>query len=1471
MRLKIFNQSGTLKLIVSTSSSSTWNDELMTENAVSASFTHPEFVQLDVNDYVLLEGVKFSIKKEYKPKQKDTQTYAYSVKFYAPVHDAEQVMYLNLTDGQYEPQFSLDGSPREHLQIWVDNINRIYGEERWRIGDVIDAPNQTIEYSNTTCWDAIGSIAESFSTEWWADGNYINLCRCERGERVSLGYMKGLTSLVQSENSDNVKFFTRLIPLGTTKNIDRNRYGFSRLQLPNRAKYVDRNTQYGLYEHVETDAFAEIFPHYTGTVTTVRTEEKIGDDKKPFTVYNFKDSGMTFDPCENEIAGLVKHVSFQTGDLAGRDFEANYNSTAKEWEIINTYPTEDMQIPGGNLIPRPGDKYIPWNFRMPEEYEIQAEKDYEIAVNDFLAKYSEDISKYGGDTDYTYIDKHSVPLLLGQNVRLLSDEYFSGIGYRDTRMTKVVRKLDNLSIATIECTNQVGKGWKKNVDDSLSGLQYVVGEKLNQALIEVLKSWDSREPSEYNVFSALRSIKEITNRAISKMKPDETEYLVKFLGGLYSNYMQSLNFASGPLGEGFLIKADSTGRSYLEVDEAYIRLKAVFDNLEIHHVSHVGGQIVLSPASMECIKVETASTDYEELVDSAGDVLTDSGGDILHVPVISSVPDGVYRCYFKTTDGEKAIINEFAVDDLGQCREFNIKEGVYEDVANQFYWRRVVNVSDEYIDLSIQDCAPGSMAPKAGDTIVAIGNKTDKSRQHAIVLSTMGDDAPSIKQYAGIDDYSMAGKEVTVLSPNGNKITGQFVIEAGSTGGNNIEGIEQPDIEGIKESIGNLQDYVDGAFADGIISEVEAVAIEKYINIVNSIKQEVESTYEALYLNPYLSGTAEKTNLLNAKITLFGLIDALVSAINAAISDGKTTVKEKEDVDNAFSAFNNAYASMSVALEYAEKAIQDKLKSYSDAAQELANSNKLTIENIPAEIKDTIAINLGYTDYASLQAMAENGKTLIKGGRVNTELIEARAIVTSQLIADAIMSTSLNVNNKFKVSNTGEVSLEGNIVGRLKSSSNGTRLEISPEDGTIYLYYDDGIYGYLGWNTNGLNLTIIDPVSKVRTSISPGRISLSGSGTNNNLSIDLNSLSGGVLYADEDGIVRIKPEGLPPTPSYYYIVALVASPEDAGTLTGGGRWQSGHVGIISAQANKGYAFRAWSDGNTNASREWRWAGNETVSAYFDKTYSVILSAYPIDSGTVTGEGDYIENNYAIIKAVPTENKVFTKWSDGNIESTRTIKMTQDLSLVAYFSDKPEQELGWLVDFSNNNLAKLTGNSSIYHALLLSSSKEFIFDYVPTENGTIMLERRAGDTSSAYIMSATSISFLQKKSDGTYQAWVANYPFASGHYRVSIKMSVSVLNENGMIVSVNGTACTDKTYANNFYDVLHGDGTYKLVLSTFEEGIGAKLISIECGNTILEFTDKSLIWKGFPDTYGNIAFSIEGATLDQLIKQEQIDK
>ena len=705
MELKIYNRSGELKLTVSTSSSSTWNQELMKEYSVSVSFTHPSYVMLDVEDYVLLEGVKFSIKKEYKPRQKDTQTYSYSVKFYAPIHDAEQVKYLHLTDGAYNPQFSLDGGPREHLQKWVENMNRIYGREVWSIGDVVVADNRTIEYNNVTCWDAATMIAEAFGTEWWTDGFTFNLSRCEHGEPVELGYMRGLTSLAQSENSDSVKFFTRLIPLGSTKNIDPSRYGFSRLQLPDRSKYVDRNTNYGLYEHVEEDAFAGIFPHYTGTVTAVRSEEKAGDDGNKFTVYYFKDSGMQFDPNGNEIAGLVKHVSFQTGNLAGRDFEANYDSKTGEWEIINTYPDDKTQIPGGSLIPAVGNEYIAWNFRMPVEYETQAELDYKAAVDDYLARYSEDVSKYGGDTDYIYIDRNRIPLLPGQRVRLLSDKYFSASGgTRDTRMTKVVRKLDNLSIATIECTDQVGKGWKSRVDSSLTDLKYILDKQRDQLSLDILKSWDGRPATDYMVMSALRVLKEIAQKALSKTGNDRTEYSLEVGGSLTvddilhaAKAVKFGEFLTGISG-GYI---DKDGK--MEMEEGIFRKRVFVPEIAYNRVTYFKGRMCASPGGGCTVKEWTDNGDGSYTITPD---LTDADG-------LSQFVDDILTTYFVTKNAE---------DKLQGFEEMKFRVTSADYTAKTF----------------VMTPKPGTdWKPGESMVLAQTGNFTDEDRQTYILIDTV--------------------------------------------------------------------------------------------------------------------------------------------------------------------------------------------------------------------------------------------------------------------------------------------------------------------------------------------------------------------------------------------------------------------------------------------------------------------------------------------------------------------------------------------------------------------------------------------------------------------------------------------------------------------------------------------------------------------------------------------------------------
>lgn len=720
MELDIYRKDGTVKLTVSPDTSSTISEEVMGENVVSVGFTHYSYIVLHVNDYITIDHIKYKIKSEYRPKQKNKQKYEYNVKFYAPIHDAENILMLFTDNNDITTEFSYDGDPRAHVQLWVDNMNRVAGENIWRIGTVISGENKSIDYRNVFCWDAaFGSngIAVAYDTEMWADGNYINLCKAERGERIELGYLNGLTELYQEENGE-IGFFTRLYPLGSTRNINASKYGSSRLQLPDGSKYVDKNAdQYGIIEHYEETAFAEIFPQYTGTVSSVRTEKKTNEDGREYTIYYIKDDGLEFNPTDYEIPGLNKKISFQTGELAGRgtdgSFDVNWLEESSEWEIINIYPDDSTQLPGGVIIPNIGDRYIPWNISLPDEYTRTAEQAFLAAVDNYLEENTFDPNKYNGNTDRNYIEKNGLSITIGQNVRLLSDEYFSEQnGYKDTRITKVVRKLNDLFEATITCADKIGESWKASVDNSLSDLQYQITQSVEQTIIDIIKTGESKTPSDNNVFSALVSLAKFHR----KDKADSNPFLQKFLKGIEIG-----DFVSGLLGTGGAIRVDENGNSLAEFDYLTIRKVATFIELLIQEMKYVGGAFIVSPAGAKISKVEET--------------------------------DDAYRCFFEQKDGDRTINNQFTVGTLARRQTYNLTEQAY-------YWRLVTNVGENWIDLSKTNCDSNSTTPLPGDEIVGLGHLTDKKRQGAIIISAFGDDAPSIKYYQGIDSFSLVGKEI---------------------------------------------------------------------------------------------------------------------------------------------------------------------------------------------------------------------------------------------------------------------------------------------------------------------------------------------------------------------------------------------------------------------------------------------------------------------------------------------------------------------------------------------------------------------------------------------------------------------------------------------------------------------------------------------------------------------------------------
>lgn len=609
MELKIYSQSGTLRTVASPSDNSTHQKGVMQDNVLALSFTLPEFVRLEVNDYVDFCGERFSLLNEYRPQQKSTVEYQYDIRFYGIESELKKALVLKMVDGDNDPSFALNDSPRVHLQLIADNINRIKGTQNWTVGQVVTAPNQNLEYDCTYCYDALNKLAEVFDTEWWIEGNTINLSRCEHGDLLELGYGHGLTNLSKEEN-ETAPFFTRLYPIGSTRNIDQNKYGSARLHLPEGARYVEHNTQLGIVEFAEEETFSGIYPRRLGHVGTVRSESRDIDGVER-TIYYFTDPGLTFDPNDYEMAGLVKHVKFESGSLNGNDFEVNFDSSTHEFEIINQYPYDNIQLPGGAMIPRQGDDYVLWNITMPDEYYGLAEQELREAVDAFLQQHSIDMAVYKGPTDYIDIEERGIALTLGRRVRLLSAEYFTD-GYRDSRITAVTRKVNKPSEADIECSYAVSSGRVASLENNVVEIQAAIREQVSREL-QVLKSYDSADPTEYNVFSAIRTLKSLAKLDsfyLRKDKPDTARELIQFAKGISSDNFVS-GFAGGT-GWAMLCRemVNATGtterKSLLELDEMTVRGALRMYELIISQLSGENGSRLISDM-MRVQSIDTAT------------------------------------------------------------------------------------------------------------------------------------------------------------------------------------------------------------------------------------------------------------------------------------------------------------------------------------------------------------------------------------------------------------------------------------------------------------------------------------------------------------------------------------------------------------------------------------------------------------------------------------------------------------------------------------------------------------------------------------------------------------------------------------------------------------------------------------------------------------------------------------------------
>lgn len=279
--------------------------------------------------------------------------------------------------------------------------------------------------------------------------------------------------------------------------------------------------------------------------------------------------------------------------------------------------------------------------------------------------------------------------------------------------------------------------------------------------VEIITTTSTKVPNNTNVYSALKS-----DSLYPKKLNDEV------INGIY-DFLNGLTIGKPTAYTGGTWSVDQTGKTHLITDYLYVRLKAIFETLQILNVDTIGGKLVISPAGsitvayVDRIRIDAPVFKHDENTDiwSISQV-EDAEGNLVN----ETLNQEVYRCYFLGEQDGEEIDNKWKVGDQAQAKTFNVKKGTYHKVENSYLWRLVVNVSSDtvdidgkkyhYVDLSQIDFDSGSDAPAPGDVLNQLGHRlNDTQRQTALVLNAVDNYAPSITLYAGINYYTLLNKE----------------------------------------------------------------------------------------------------------------------------------------------------------------------------------------------------------------------------------------------------------------------------------------------------------------------------------------------------------------------------------------------------------------------------------------------------------------------------------------------------------------------------------------------------------------------------------------------------------------------------------------------------------------------------------------------------------------------------------------
>lgn len=998
-KVTIYGKSGGVLLKIDVNDNSYRYRAIMSTHTVTLYYSLSEHVEIPVGSYIIYQAVRYTLWAPENFKKNGKRNFEYTVEFGDNTELLKLYKYKDLSEIPYRVKFPLTAKPKTFLKLLVDNMN--LRDSGWSVGACIDTVEKALSFNHEYCYDVLCRFASEWGTEWEVEDKTINLCRVEKFKSsplpLSYGKGNGIKPGTGRANQGDKKPVSLLYVQGGERNIDYSKYKSKSLLLPisQELEYEGRRyvtDAHGMYivrvgstpDIIREDSFdaSDIYPKRVGSVTAV---EVINTEKN---FYDFIDSSIPDELNFNDylIAGETMTVIFQSGMLAGdnKEFEVKYFHDP----ILNDEGEIEKEGRRFEIVPQEIDGMM-----MPNAVYCPKSTDTYAVFNVSLpdAYICNNSDKTGASWDmfrdavrYLYEHEEVEFSFSGTLDGIWSKKKWLEIGGRIlpgayTRFSDTQFQPDGIDIRITGVKDYINKPYSPEIELSNTPVAGYVTSDLGKI--------DADEViNEGNYKGSLQFTKRRWRDAMETFGMLENAFL-NFSNSIDPIAVRTMQLLVGDESLQFRFVTSKTNPVVISYNITY----------------DIKKKILKAPATI--LQHMTMGIDTITASHKAGDYKFWDMAEYNSPPLVDAAKK--YYMYAKVSKENSSgtfLLSETAIKIEGIAGYYHLLVGI---LNSEYEGER------SFVELyGFTEILPGRITT---DRIVSTDGKT----YFDLVRSEIG---------------------------------GKIKFAYGSSGLENLEEWEsvRQDIDAAAESaseankaVSDLDQYVDGAFADGIISEAEAKAIEKYINSVNSTKSAVEATYTNLFTNGYLTGTA-KTGLMNAKITFFGAIDNLISSINKAIADGKTTVAEKNDVDAKYALFNSAYADFNDAVETAYKAIQNKLKEYSDNAKDYAGQ-------ITATAKDSMAQGLGYADYKALSDAAKAGNTIITGGKINTELIEATAIITSQILANIINANGLVIGgDKFVVSIDKNKNVSVSVKGHIEAESGTFKGRVEANEGVFY-------------------------------------------------------------------------------------------------------------------------------------------------------------------------------------------------------------------------------------------------------------------------------------------------------------------------------------------------------------------------------------------------------------------------------------